>query len=121
MITIYTYYLFFFLKQSNHKKYMAISEPAHYITIYFYGRISFLSLFLIFQPNNIHRSHSVLSPSSATHSATFPLLCLLSHPMLSTVLQALFRLLFNQFFKCFFGHISKISAVTLPRKISILK
>lgn len=121
MITIYTYYLFFFLKQSNRKKYMAISKSAHYFIIYFYVRISFLSLFLIFQPNSIHRFHSVLILSAPTHSATFPLLCLLSHPMLSTVLQELLHLFFYQFFECFFGHIGKISAVTLPRKISILK
>ena len=78
MITIYTYYLFFFLKQSNRKKYMAISKSAHYFIIYFYVRISFLFLFLIFQPNSIHRFHSVLILSAPTHSATFPLLCLLS-------------------------------------------
>lgn len=94
MITIYTYYLFFFLKQSNRKKYMAISKSAHYFIIYFYVRISFLFLFLIFQPNSIHRFHSVLILSAPTHSATFPLLCLLSHPMLSTVLQELLHLFF---------------------------
>lgn len=95
---LYDYNLYllsiFLLKQSNRKKYMAISKSAHYFIIYFYVRISFLFLFLIFQPNSIHRFHSVLILSAPTHSATFPLLCLLSHPMLSTVLQELLHLFF---------------------------